>query len=96
MTHPVKTSWTSITGSAGSFDAYLWAFVEGVPVVSSWRSLAELPAETDLSRALAKDLKRRGFRFIGPTVCYAFIQAVGMVNDHVTTCFRYRELTQSP
>ncbi len=76
----------------GSFDAYLWAFVEGEPVVSSWRSLAELPAETDLSRALAKDLKRRGFRFVGATVCYAFMQTVGMVNDHTVDCYRFREI----
>ncbi len=76
----------------GSFDAYLWAFVEGEPVVGSWRSLAELPAETDLSRALSKDLKRRGFRFVGPTICYAFMQTVGMVNDHTVDCFRFREI----
>jgi DNA-3-methyladenine glycosylase I len=76
----------------GSFSAYLWDFVDGRPVVGRWRSLAELPAETDLSRALSKDLKRRGFRFVGPTVCYAFMQAVGMVNDHALDCFRFREL----
>ena len=79
----------------GSFDAYLWAFVEGEPVVGSWRSLAELPAETDLSRALSKDLKRRGFRFVGPTVCYAFMQTVGMVNDHTVDCFRFEELRRA-
>ena len=76
----------------GSFDAYLWAFVGGSPLVGGWRNLAELPAETDDSRALSRDLKRRGFRFVGPTVCYAFMQAVGMVNDHTVDCFRFGEL----
>jgi DNA-3-methyladenine glycosylase I len=76
----------------GSFDAYLWSFVDGEPIVGGWRSLTELPAETELSRMLSKDLKRRGFRFVGPTVCYAFMQAVGMVNDHAVDCFRFREL----
>jgi DNA-3-methyladenine glycosylase I len=76
----------------GSFDAYLWRFVEGKPIVNRWRALSELPAETELSKAISKDLKRRGFRFVGPTVCYAFMQSVGMVNDHTVDCFRYREL----
>lgn len=76
----------------GSFAAYLWSFVDGEPVVGSWRSLAELPAETPLSKALSKDLKKRGFRFVGPTVCYAFMQAVGLVNDHTVDCFRFAEL----
>jgi DNA-3-methyladenine glycosylase I len=75
-----------------SFDAYLWSFVDGVPIVGRWRALAELPAETELSRALSKDLKKRGFRFVGPTVCYAFMQAVGLVNDHAVDCFRFVEL----
>jgi DNA-3-methyladenine glycosylase I len=73
----------------GSFDTYLWAFVDGVPIVNRWRTLGELPAETDLSKAISKDLKRRGFRFIGPTVIYAFMQTVGMVDDHTVDCFRY-------
>jgi DNA-3-methyladenine glycosylase I len=77
----------------GSFAAYLWSFVDERPLVGRWRSLAELPAETELSRALSKDLKRRGFRFVGPTVCYAFMQAVGLLNDHTVDCFRYAELT---
>ncbi len=71
----------------GSFDAYLWAFVDGEPIVNRWKALADLPSETDLSKALSKDLKRRGFRFVGPTVCYAFMQAVGMVDDHSVDCF---------
>ena len=77
----------------GSLDAYLWEFVGGEPIVNRWRKLGEIPAETDLSRALSKDLKKRGFRFVGPTVCYAFMQAVGLVNDHVVDCFRFAELT---
>lgn len=76
----------------GSFDAYVWQFVGGQPVQNRWTRLGEIPAETDESRALSKDLKRRGFTFVGPTICYAFMQAVGMVNDHITTCFRYAEL----
>jgi DNA-3-methyladenine glycosylase I len=76
----------------GSLDAYLWSFVDGTPIVGRWRSLAELPAETELSRVLSKDLKRRGFRFVGPTVCYAFMQSTGLVNDHTVDCFRYTEL----
>jgi DNA-3-methyladenine glycosylase I len=76
----------------GDLAGYLWQFVDGTPIVGKWRSIAEIPAETARSKAMSKDLKRRGFRFVGPTVCYAFMQAVGMVNDHTTTCFRYEEL----
>lgn len=70
----------------GSFDAYSWAFVGGKPIVNQWHSLAEIPAETDISRALSRDLKKRGFRFVGPTIMYAHMQAVGMVNDHLISC----------
>ena len=76
----------------GSLDAYIWTFVEGEPIVNGWRSLDELPDETVESRLMSKDMKRRGFRFVGPTVCYAFMQACGLVNDHVASCFRYREV----
>ena len=76
----------------GSLDAYLWSFVDGRPVQNRWRRLGELPAETAQSKAISKDLKRRGFRFVGPTTIYAFMQAVGMVLDHTVDCFRYREL----
>lgn len=76
----------------GSLDAYLWSFVDGTPIVGRWRGLGEIPSETAESRAMSKDLKRRGFRFVGPTVCYAFMQACGLVNAHVASCFRYREL----
>jgi DNA-3-methyladenine glycosylase I len=77
----------------GGLAAYVWQFVDGAPIVGKRRSSSEIPAETAESKALSKDLKRRGFRFVGPTVCYAFMQAVGLVNDHTTTCFRYKELT---
>ncbi len=80
----------------GSLDAYLWSFVGGAPIVHRWRSLTDIPAETLESRAMSKDLKRRGFRFVGPTVCYAFMQATGMVNDHEMGCYRYAELTGMP
>ena len=76
----------------GSLDVYLWSFVGGRPRVNRWKALGDIPAETDESRAMSKDLKRRGFRFVGPTVCYAFMQATGMVMDHVASCFRYAEL----
>jgi DNA-3-methyladenine glycosylase I len=76
----------------GSFDAYLWPFVDGQPRQNSWRSLKEIPASTPESDALSKALKRRGFTFVGSTICYAFMQAVGLVNDHVVDCFRYSEL----
>jgi DNA-3-methyladenine glycosylase I len=76
----------------GDVAGYLWQFVDGAPIVGKWRSISEIPAATAESEAMSKDLKRRGFRFVGPTVCYAFMQGVGMVNDHTTTCFRYKEL----
>ena len=72
----------------GSFDAYLWAFVDGEPIVNRWRTLSEIPARTELSSEIAKDMKRRGFRFVGPTGIYAFMQSVGMVDDHLADCFR--------
>lgn len=76
----------------GSFDAYIWQFVGGRPLQNAWRSLAEVPVETIESRAMSKDLQRRGFNFVGPTICYAFMQAVGMVNDHTDDCFRHAEV----
>jgi DNA-3-methyladenine glycosylase I len=80
----------------GSLDALLWSFVGGEPRQSSWRSLEQIPAETDESRTMSKELKRRGFRFVGPTICYAFMQAAGLVNDHFVDCFRYREVGRTP
>ena len=76
----------------GTFDAYIWSFVGGRPRRNSWSALAEVPARTSESDAMSKDLKRRGFKFVGSTICYAFMQAVGMVNDHLVSCFRYREV----
>ncbi len=76
----------------GSFDAFIWRYVDHSPVQNAWCSLAEVPARTVESDAMSKDLKQRGFNFVGPTICYAFMQAVGMVNDHVVACFRHAEL----
>jgi DNA-3-methyladenine glycosylase I len=76
----------------GSFDRYLWGFVDGTPVVNRWRSTTRVPASTPLSEAVSADLRRRGFRFVGPTIVYAHLQAAGLVVDHLTTCFRYEEL----
>ena len=73
----------------GSLDAFLWGFVDGTPIRNSWRSMAEIPASTPLSDAMSRELKRHGFRFVGTTICYAHMQATGMVNDHLTGCFRY-------
>lgn len=79
----------------GSFDKYLWSFVGGKPKINALRSMKQMPAESEESRLMSADLKKRGFRFVGPTICYAFMQAVGMVNDHLVTCFRYREVQRS-
>jgi DNA-3-methyladenine glycosylase I len=78
----------------GNFDAYIWQFVGGQPTQNAWRAPRQLPAHTPQSDAMSKDLKRRGFKFVGSTICYAFMQAVGMVNDHVVNCFRYAELSR--
>jgi DNA-3-methyladenine glycosylase I len=82
----------AVRKGVGSLDSYLWDLVGGVPILNRWKTLADIPAETAVSREMSKDLKRRGFRFVGPTVCYAFMQATGMVNDHVASCFRYAGL----
>jgi len=76
----------------GSFDTYIWQFVDGKPIQNSWKSLQEIPAMTKESDAMSKELKKRGFIFVGSTICYAFMQAVGMVNDHVVDCFRWQEV----
>jgi len=76
----------------GSFDDYLWGFVDGEPVVNGWSSIGQVPPTSALSDAVSADLKKRGFRFVGSTICYAHLQAVGVVNDHLATCFRYAEL----
>jgi DNA-3-methyladenine glycosylase I len=77
----------------GSFDKYLWRFVEGKPIINRRRSMREVPARTGISDVLSKDLLKRGFKFVGSTICYANMQAVGMVNDHLVTCFRHEELS---
>jgi DNA-3-methyladenine glycosylase I len=77
----------------GSLDAYLWGFVDGRPIQNRWRRTGDIPAQSELSVAISKDLKRRGFRFVGPTTMYALMQSVGMVNDHTVDCFRHRQLT---
>jgi len=74
----------------GSFDRYIWSFVGGKPKQNHWKTRERLPAQTPEAEAMSKDLKKRGFRFVGPTICYAFMQAVGMVNDHTVDCFRYK------
>lgn len=73
----------------GSFDKYIWGFVDHQPIVNAWKSLSEIPASAELSKQMSKTLKKRGFKFVGPTICYAFMQAIGMVNDHTVDCFRY-------
>jgi DNA-3-methyladenine glycosylase I len=73
----------------GSFDAYLWRFVDGKPVRNAWRTMAEIPAETTISAAMSRDLKARGFKFVGTTICYALMQAIGMVDDHLVSCHRH-------
>ena len=85
-----------VRGEFGSFDAYLWAFVNGRPLQSRRRSMREVPARTGVSDAISRDLKRRGFRFVGSTIVYAFMQAVGMVNDHLTNCFRRAQIAALP
>jgi DNA-3-methyladenine glycosylase I len=79
----------------GTFDGYIWQFVDHEPKQNTWRSIQEVPAKTSESDAMSKDLRRRGFQFVGSTICYAFMQAVGMVNDHVVDCFRHAELSKA-
>ena len=81
-----------VAGEFGSLDAYLWSFVDGKPLRNRWKERSEVPATTPLSDRMSKALKKRGFRFVGSTICYAFMQATGMVNDHLTTCFRHRQV----
>jgi len=82
----------ALPADAGSIVAFIWAFVADRPIQNHWVSVREIPAETDVSREMSRALKARGFRFVGPTVCYAFMQAVGLVNDHIAGCFRYPEV----
>ena len=82
----------AVQEECGSFDAYVWAFVDGTPTVNTFEAMSDLPSQTELSKQISKDLKRRGFRFVGPTTVYAFMQAAGLVNDHVVSCDRWRAL----
>lgn len=84
-----------VTDEFGSFDKYIWQFVGHRTIHNEWRSLKELPAKTSVSDAMSKDLKQRGFNFVGSTICYAYMQAAGMVNDHTTECFRHKELRRT-
>lgn len=85
-------SFLKIQKEFSSFDRYIWQFVDGKPKINKWKNLKEVPATSRESDLMSKDLKERGFKFVGSTICYAFMQAVGMVNDHTTNCFRYKEL----
>jgi DNA-3-methyladenine glycosylase I len=78
-----------VQGEFGSFDAFIWQFVDGKPVVNTWKEITQIPAQSPQSQAMSKELLGRGFRFVGPTICYAFMQAAGMVNDHLVSCFRH-------
>ena len=76
----------------GSFDTYIWQFVDGTPVCNQWKSMQQVPAQTATSKLMSKELKQKGFKFVGPVICYAFMQAVGMVNDHLVDCYRHSEI----
>ena len=78
----------------GSFSGYIWQFVDGRPIVNHWRRQEDVPAQTELAKKMSRALKKEGFSFVGPVICYSFMQAVGLVNDHLTTCFRFHELTR--
>lgn len=87
-------SFLEVQKEFGSFDRYIWSFVDGQPIVNQWKILKEIPAKTALSDKMSKDLFKRGFKFVGSTICYAFMQAVGMINDHTIDCFRYKKIIQ--
>ena len=87
-------SFLDVQQEFGSFDKYIWQFVGGKPLKNSWQTIAEIPGQSAASAAMSTDLKKRGFKFVGPTICYAFMQATGLVNDHIVNCFRYKEVSQ--
>ncbi|MFN0150619.1 MAG: DNA-3-methyladenine glycosylase I [bacterium] len=89
-------AYLAIRAETGSFDRYIWSFTGGRTIQNEWTQHARIPAKTPESEAMSKDLVRRGFKFVGPTICYAFMQAVGIVNDHTTDCFRYKPLSKMP
>ena len=86
-------SFLAVQQEFGSFDKYIWQFVGGKTLKNSWQTTAEIPAQSEASAAMSSDLKKRGFKFVGPTICYAFMQATGLANDHTVDCFRYKEVT---
>jgi len=86
------TQFLEVQKEFGSFDNYIWQFVGGQPIINKWEHLGQIPTSTHESEAMSKDLKKRGFRFVGSTICYAFMQGAGMVNDHLVSCFRYEEV----
>jgi DNA-3-methyladenine glycosylase I len=88
-------SFLTIRDDYGTFDDYIWSFVNHKPILNSWTSLNELPSSTELSEKISRDLKKKGFKFVGTTIVYAFMQAVGLINDHTTYCFRYEEIKQT-
>jgi DNA-3-methyladenine glycosylase I len=87
-------AYLAIQKEFGSFDAYIWQFTQGKTIQNNWQELKQIPPLSPEAEAMSKDLKKRGFKFVGPTICYAFMQAAGMVNDHVTTCFRHKEVME--
>jgi len=97
MTAAVENAraYLNVQQAFGSFDAFIWRFVDGRPVRNAWKNMQQVPAQTETSQKMSKELKARGFKFVGPVICYAFMQAVGMVNDHLVDCFRYDEIGSS-
>jgi len=89
-------SFINVQEEFGSFNKYIWNFVDNIPVHNSWKNLEDLPPNTELSNRISKDMKKRDFKFIGTTIIYSFLQAIGVVNDHTIDCFRYKELVNSP
>jgi len=82
-------AYQKVIQESGSFDSFIWSFIDGEPIVNAWKKLSDIPPNTRESDAMSRELKKRGFKFVGSTICYAFMQAVGMVNDHTTDCFKY-------
>jgi len=85
-------SFLEVQKSEGSFNKYIWSFVDHKPITNIWKSMKDVPAKTEIAELMSKQLKRRGFKFVGPTICYAFMQSIGLVNDHSSTCFRHAEI----
>jgi DNA-3-methyladenine glycosylase I len=86
-------AYLTIHAQSGGFDQYLWSFVAGAPIQNAWGAMGGVPASTPISEAMSRDLKKRGFKFVGPTICYAYMQSAGLVNDHLTNCYRYQQVS---